>query len=99
MKNEYVLVKCIYAPNKDRNNTSPENESNTFFKKVFDDSNEEHFTHKIIVDDYNVAVNHDIDTLGNLRINNPNSRDYPTRKSGLCNMVDIWRLKNPNIRQ
>ena len=33
VKNEHVLVKCIYAPNKDMNNDDPENESTTFFKK------------------------------------------------------------------
>ena len=41
VKNEHVLVKCIYAPNKDMNNIDPENESNTFFKKVFDDNNKD----------------------------------------------------------
>ena len=30
--------------------------------------------------DYNVALNHAIDTLGYIHINNPNSRDYLTRK-------------------
>ena len=81
------------------NNTGPENESNTFFKKVFDISNEDQFTHKVIVGEYNVALNHTIDTLGYLHVNNPNSRDYLTRQIGLCNMVDIWRLKKPNNRQ
>ena len=46
------------------NNTSPEKEINSSFKKVFDDSNEDQFTIKIIVGDYNVELNHSIDTLG-----------------------------------
>ena len=41
VKNEYVLVKCIYAPHKDMNNTGPENECNAFFKEVFDNSDKE----------------------------------------------------------
>ena len=60
------------------NNNDPENESTTFFKKVFDDTNKDQFTHKVIFGDYNVALNHTIDTLGYLHINNPNSRDYLT---------------------
>ena len=81
------------------NPNNPNNESTAFFQKVFDDSNEDQFTHKLTVGDYNVALNHAADTLGYLHINNPNSRDYLTRKIDLCNMVDIWRLKNPNCKQ
>ena len=58
-------------------NTSPENESDMFFKEVFDDSNEEKFTHKITVGNFNVALNHTNDTLGYLHVNDPNSREYP----------------------
>ena len=79
------------------NNTGPENESNTFFKEVFDDSNEK-FTHKVTVGDFNVALNYNNDSLGYLHMNNPNSRDYLTRKIDLCNLVDIWRLRNPSSR-
>ena len=45
--------------NNDNNN---ENESTTFLKRVFDDTNEEQFTQKVIVGDYNVALNHNADT-------------------------------------
>ena len=60
------------------NLTGPDNESKTFFQTVFDDTNEEEFTHKITVGDFNVALNHDYDTSGYLHINNPNSREYLT---------------------
>ena len=63
VKNKYVLVKCIYAPNKDMNINDLNNESTAFFQKVFVDSNKDQFTHKIIVGDYNVALNHTADTL------------------------------------
>ena len=100
VKDEHILVKCIYAPNKDMNNNNDnENESTMFLKRVFDDTNAEQFTHKVIVVDYNVALNHNADTLGYLHINNPNSRDYLTRRIDPCSLVDIWRLKNPNSRQ
>ena len=58
VKNESVLVKCIYAPNPDMNLTGPDNESKTFFQKVFDDTNENNFTHKISTGDFNVSLNH-----------------------------------------
>ena len=63
------------------------------------DTNEDHFTHKITVGDYNVALNHDLNTAGYFHVNNPNSREYLTRKISLCNLVDVWHLKHPNIRQ
>ena len=54
VKGEYVLVKCVYAPNSDMNSTGPDNESKTFFKKVFDDFNEDKYSHKVTVGDFNV---------------------------------------------
>ena len=99
MKNESVLVKCIYAPNKDMNLSGPENESRVFFQKIFDDTNEEKYTNKITLGDFNIAPNHTYDTSGYLHINNPNSRDYLTRKIEQCNSTDIWRFKNPKSRQ
>ena len=85
------MVKCIYAPNPDMNLTGPQ--------KVFDDTNENNFTHKISTGDFNVALNHFYDTSGYLHINNPNSRDYLARNIEKCNLVDIWRSKNPKSRQ
>ena len=60
---------------------------------------EKQFTHKAIIGDYNIALNHNADTLGYLHINNPSSRDYLTRTIDLCNLVNIWRLKIPNSRK
>ena len=97
VKNESVLVKCIYAPNTDMNLTSPDNEGKIFFQKVFEDTNENNYTHKITLGDFNVC--HTYDTSGYLHINNPNSRDYLARNIAKCNLVDIWRDKNPKNRQ
>ena len=38
------------------------------------------YTHKITLGDFMVALNHMYDTSGYLHINNPNSRDYLTKK-------------------
>ena len=94
VKNESVLVKCIYAPNNDMTLSGPENESRVFFQKVFDDMND-----KIIIGDFNVAPSHTHDSSGYLHINNQNSRDYLTRKIEQCDLTDIWRFKNPKSRQ
>ena len=58
VKNEHVLVKCIYAPNINMNSTGPDNESKAFFKEVFDDWHEDKYTHKVTVGDFNVALSH-----------------------------------------
>ena len=57
-KSEHILVNCIYAPNRDMNSTGPDNESKAFFKEVFDDSDEDKFTPKVTVGDFNVALRH-----------------------------------------
>ena len=67
--NEHVFVKCIYAPNDEMNSTGPDNESKTFFKEVFDDSDKDKYTHKATVGDFNVALRHTYDTSGYLHIN------------------------------
>ena len=64
-----------------------------------DDTDEEVYAHKFTVGDFNVALNHDADTAGYLHINNPNSRELLIRKMNLCNLVDIWRERNPLGRQ
>ena len=57
VKNKSVLIKCIYAPNNDMNIMGTENESRVFFQKVFDDTNEDKYTNKITLSDFNVAQN------------------------------------------
>ena len=38
-------------------------------------------------------MKHDLDTLGYLHINNPNTREFLTRQANLSNLVDIWHLE------
>ena len=64
-----------------------------------DDTGEEKYSHRITIGDYNVALNHDLDTSGYLHINNPNTREYVTRQANLINLIDIWRIRNPNSRE
>ena len=94
-----VLIKCIYAPNEDSNPKDTNNESSHFYNLVLDDTDEDRYDHRLIAGDYNVAIDHNLDTSGYLHINNPNTRELLTRQANLSNLVDIWRLRNPNSRQ
>ena len=64
-----------------------------------DDTGEDAYLHKFTVGDYNIALNPNLDTSGYLHIHNHNSREFLVRTINLCNLVDIWRLRNPNTRQ
>ena len=63
------------------------------------DADEERFNHRIIAGDYNVAIRHNEDTSGYLHVDNPNTRDFLTRQASRSNLVDIWRIRNPDVRQ
>ena len=57
------------------------------------------FDHRLIMGDFNIAMKHELDTSGYLHVNNPNTREFLTRQTNLSNLVDIWRIRNPNSRQ
>ena len=44
-------------------------------------------------------MRHNEDTSGYLDVNNPNTREFLTRQANLSNLVDIWCIRNPNLRQ
>ena len=74
-----------------------DNNSNIFFKTVFNDKNDDNYDIKTIVGDFNVAPKHDIDTAGYLHINNQNTRNFLDKMIPLCNLTDIWRQKIHNL--
>ena len=90
IKEQKILIKFIYAPNEDMTKNEVDNESNIFFKTVFDDSNDDNYNIKIIIGDFNVAPRHDIDTPGYLHVNNQNTRNFLDKMIPLSNMTDIW---------
>ena len=69
VKDETVLVKCIYAPNNDSNPNDDNNKSTKFFKQIMDDTGEEKYNPRMITGDYNVALKHYIDTSRYLHVN------------------------------
>ena len=70
-----ILNKCCYAPNEDMTciESESENYSNKFFKMIFDDSLDSDYDVTKMVGDFNMAPDHNKDSLGYLHINNPNS--------------------------
>ena len=98
VKDLLILIKCLYAPNEDMPKGETENLSSKLFKSVFNDENEENYDIKAIVGDFNVALDHNMDTAGYLHVNNPNKRNFLTKMIPLCNLTDIWRQKKPNAR-
>ena len=47
----------------------------------------------------NVAPDPNMDTLGYLHINNPNSRYFIERMKALSMLTDVFRHKNPELRK
>ena len=85
----------MYAPNKD---SSENNESETFFRAIFDESKDNNFQHIINTGDYNVAPDHDMDTAGYLHNNNPFLRQCIRSRMMTNEITDIWRDKHPTTR-
>ena len=82
-KGQSVLIKCIYAPYEDSNPNDDNNDSSMFYKEVLDDTDEERFDNRLITGDYNVAMDHKLDTSRYLHGNNPNTRELLTRQANM----------------
>ena len=85
-----ILIKCCYAPNKDMTNSETDNYSNTFFKTVFDDTDNLDFDIKLTMGDFNVAPKHELDMAGYLHVNNPNTRKFLERMIPLNSLTDVF---------
>ena len=83
INNTKILLKCCYAPIEDM--TSFESESN--------------YDILMMVGYFNVAPDHNKDTLGYLHVNNPNTRRFMDRMKSLNMMTDVFRHKHPDLRQ
>ena len=70
-----------------------------FLKTIFDDNNDSEFDLSIMAGDFNVAPDHNMDTLGYLHVNNPNSRFFIDKMKSLNMMSDVFRHKHPDARK
>ena len=57
------------------------------------------FDISIMAGDFNVAPDHNADTLGYLHINNPNSRFFINKMKSLNMMTDVFRHKHPDTQR
>merc|ERR1711888_429597 len=96
-----VLIKCCYAPNGDMTplDSESENYSDIFFITVFDDRYDIDFDVTLMVGDFNVAPDHNKDTLGYFHVNNPNTRLFIERMKSLNMLTDVFRQKNPDLHK
>ena len=92
-----ILIKCCYAPNKDMTNSETDNYSNTFFKSVFDDSLDSEYDVTMMVGDFNVAPDHNMDTMGYLHENYISTRRFIDRMKSLNMLTDAFRHKHPDL--
>ena len=76
-----------------------ENYSDKFFKTIFDDRTDIDYDVTIMVGDFNVAPDHNKDTLGYLHVNNPNTRLFIERMKSLNMLTDAFRHKHPDLRR
>ena len=92
---------CCYAPNKDMTPLESESENNSdkFFKTIFDDKNDIDYDVTIMVGDFNVAPDQNKDTPGYLHVNNPNTRQFIERMKSLNKLTDAYRHKHRDLTQ
>ena len=96
-----ILIKCCYAPNGDMASFNSESEgySDIYFKTIFDDSNDSKYDLSIMAGDFNVAPDHNLDTMGYLHINNPNTRFFMNKMKSLNMLTDVFRHQHPDVRK
>ena len=90
IENKRILVQGLYGPNRD----DPEFFDKTCFSKL-DYWNP---NYAVIVGDWNVALNPDLDTVNYSQNNNPRARSAIKEKMLELDLVDIFRELNPTER-
>ena len=82
-----LTLVAVYGPNED---------NPTFFENLKLTIKSIDNTSAILVGDWNVVQNHDIDTLNYIRENNRNSKLTIQNMMSELDLVDIWRVDNPD---
>ena len=88
------MINCLYAPNEDFINEY----SKRFFEELFNDSDYHKIEHNLYSGDFNVVLNHKMDTLGYLHINNPYTQQYINSQIAKNELLDIWRERNKGTK-
>ena len=77
----------------------PNNDEPAFYDKVCDFLSDLDNTHMILGGDWNLILDVDLDCVNYLHINNPRSRNRVLQLCHDLNLVDVWRIHNPDIRR
>ena len=80
----FTLI-CLYAPNEDQP---------SFFESILKMS-EKFDGYRIVAGDFNIALNPELDRTSQ-KLNNPNATMYVNEYIKDNNLIDLWRLRNPN---
>ena len=62
-------------------------------KDVFDDSYLHEYNHVMYAGDFNIALNHELDTSDYLDVNNPQSRQHIKSRIATNELIDIGQEK------
>ena len=90
--NKYsITLVNLYGPNRDNPN---------FYSELSDKINDFFDTDFIIMcGDWNVVQDYQLDCFNYLRENNPKNKIEIEKLKSKFNLVDPWRIKNPNVRK
>ena len=91
LMDERYLINFIYAPNEDLSN----DDTKMFFKVCFDNSYFHKYNHVLYAGNFNVALNHKLDTSGYFHIKNQQSRQYIKSRMATNELIAIrWEKNN-----
>ena len=65
---------------------------------MFQDDDYNNHEHVLYVGDYNVPLNHDLDTSGYLQVNNNESWKYIKSRMVTNDLIDVCRSRNKGVR-
>ena len=92
-ESKVITLGCVYGPNND----NPEFYKNIVFHEVERLQSSSDFT--IIGGDWNITLNHSLDTHGYKTENNPKAKLTVKENMENCGLVDIFRDMHPNLKR
>jgi len=88
--NTQMVLVNIYAPNEDK----PD-----FFHHVFNETSQLDIPNMAIGGDYNLVLDWSIDKHGGLQKTNANSQACVKQYMDTLELIDVWRVKHPNLKE
>ena len=85
-----ITLVNIYGPN---------NDSPAFYDDLNDVVNEFENPHTIVCGDWNLILDEELDCRNYVKVNNPNARKRVIEVCNELDLIDVWRIQNPNCRR